>query len=95
MNGKKAQAADRDETRPAPARLVAAADRAAAINLSLGDVMGRAGLTAGERSTVYRWLAGTADPTLSRFDALMTKVEAQVAAEEDRLRGALRRGAAA
>ncbi len=91
MDATKTQA----EVRRPPARLVAAADRAEAINLSLGDVMRRAGLTAGERSTVYRWLAGSVDPTLSRFDALMGAIEHRLSSEEDRLRGALTAGVAA
>jgi len=72
-----------------PTRLVAALARARAINLTLVDVLKRAGVGPGQRSTVYRWLDGRSDPKLGVFNAMMATIERQLALEEERLRAML------
>ena len=72
-----------------PARLAAAIRRGEAINLNLAELLRRAHVPATVRSTVYRWADGSVDPKLSRFEAVMSAIEARLAIEEDKLRGAL------
>ncbi len=81
--------------RQIPARLQAAMRRGEEINLTLAELLRRAGVPAASRSTVYRWADGSVDPKLSRFDAVMSALEARLATEENKLRGALTEGEAA
>lgn len=64
-------------------RLAAANRRARALNLTLHDLCLRAGVV---YSTVNRWALGKNDPGLVLFGAVMERLEAVLAAEENRLR---------
>ena len=57
--------------------------------LTLVSMVGTPEVPATVRSTVYRWADGSVDPKLSRFEAVMSAIEARLAIEEDKLRGAL------